>query len=226
MSSVPGATSASAVSSALADFEHRDDVDVTWRGFELDPSAPASTVGDPAERLAAKYGMSRADAEAARARITTTAATEGLDFQLDRARPGNTFDAHRLLHLALSAGKQGELKERLMAAYFTEGQAIGEREVLVRLATEVGLEETAVREVLASDAYAAEVRRDEQDARQIGITGVPFFVVDRAYGISGAQPPELILSALRKAWADSRPLQMVQAGGGAEDSCTDESCAP
>jgi predicted DsbA family dithiol-disulfide isomerase len=210
---------------ALADFEHRDDVDVTWHSFELDPSAPASTVGDPAERLAAKYGMSRADAEAAQTRMTSTAAAEGLDFHLDLARSGNTFDAHRLLHLAQSAGKQGELKERLMAAYFTEGDAIGEPDVLVRLATEVGLDEADVREVLASDAYAAEVRRDEQDARQIGITGVPFFVVDRAYGISGAQPSELILSALRKAWADSHPLQMVHAGGGAEDSCTDDSCA-
>jgi predicted DsbA family dithiol-disulfide isomerase len=210
---------------ALADFEHRDDVSITWRSFQLDPSAPTSAQGDPVERLAAKYGMSRADAEAAQARITTTAATQGLDFHLDRARSGNTFDAHRLLHHALQGGKQDDLKERLMAGYFVEGEAIGEREVLVRLAREVGLEETAVREVLASDAFAAEVRHDEQEARQIGISGVPFFAVDRAYGISGAQPPELILSALRKAWADSRALQMVEANGDTGASCTDDSCA-
>jgi predicted DsbA family dithiol-disulfide isomerase len=190
---------------ALAAFEHRDDVSVTWRSFQLDPGAPATAQGDPVERLAAKYGMSRADAEAAQAQITTTAATEGLEFHLDRARWGNTFDAHRLLHHALFAGKQDNLKERLMAAYFVEGEAVGEREVLVRLATEVGLEESAVREVLDSGAFTAEVRHDEQEARQIGITGVPFFVVDRVYGISGAQPPELILSALRKAWADAHP---------------------
>jgi predicted DsbA family dithiol-disulfide isomerase len=209
---------------ALADFEHRDQVSVTWRSFQLDPSAPATSEGDPAERLAAKYGMSRADAQAAQARITATAATEGLDYHLERARSGNTFDAHRLLHHAQLFGKQDDLKERLMAAYFVEGEAVGEPEVLVRLATDVGLEETAAREVLTGEAFSAEVRHDEQEARQIGISGVPFFVVDRAYGISGAQPSELILSALRRSWADSHPLQKVEAAGGGDASCTDDSC--
>jgi predicted DsbA family dithiol-disulfide isomerase len=208
---------------ALVDFEHRADVTLTWRSFQLDPNAPSTSQGDPLERLAAKYGMSRADAEAAQARVTANAATEGLQFHLDRARSGNTFDAHRLLHHALTVGRQGDLKERLLAAYFVEGEAIGEREVLVRLATEVGLDELTVREVLDSGAFSAEVRQDEQEARRIGISGVPFFVVDRAYGISGAQPPELILSTLRKAWADAHPLQLV--GRDADASCTEESCA-
>jgi predicted DsbA family dithiol-disulfide isomerase len=208
---------------ALAGFEHRDEVTVIWRSFELDPSAPATADGDPLDRLVAKYGMSRADAERAQARVTATAATAGLDFHLDRAKSGNTFDAHRLLHHALAAGKQSDLKERLMAAYFTEGEAVGEREVLARLATDVGLEESAVREVLASDAFAAEVRQDEEEARRLGISGVPFFVIDRTYGISGAQPSELMLSTLDQAWVDSHPLTMVPVGG--EDaSCTDESC--
>ncbi len=209
---------------ALADFEHRDDVTVTWRSFELDPGAPASALGDPVERLAAKYGMSRADAQAAQARVTANAAAEGLDFHLDRARSGNTFDAHRLLHHALSTGRQDQMKERLMAAYFVEGRSIGDREVLVEVATEVGLDEATVREVLGSGAFGDAVRHDEQEARRLNITGVPFFVIDRAYGISGAQPAELIASALRRAWSDSHPLQMVPVGGDAGVECTDESC--
>ena len=209
---------------ALAGFEHRDDVTVTWRSFELDPGAPASAVGDPLDRLATKYGMSRADAQAAQARVTANAAAEGLDFHLDRARSGNTFDAQRLIHHALSTGRQDQMKERLMAAYFVEGRPIGDREVLVELATEVGLDEATVREVLASGAFGDAVRHDEQEARQLRVTGVPFFVIDRAYGISGAQPAELIASALQRAWTDSHPLQMVPVGGDAGVECTDESC--
>jgi predicted DsbA family dithiol-disulfide isomerase len=209
---------------ALAGFEHRDEVSVIWRSFQLDPKAPTTAQGDPLDRLVAKYGMSRADAERAQARVTASAATVGLDFHLDRARSGNTFDAHRLLHHALSAGKQQDLKECLMAAYFVDGEAVGETEVLARLATEVGLEESAVREVLGSDAFAAEVRQDEQEARRLGISGVPFFVIDRTYGISGAQPSELMRSTLDQAWADSHhPLTMVPVGGD-DASCTDESC--
>jgi predicted DsbA family dithiol-disulfide isomerase len=210
---------------ALSGFRHRDDVDVTWRSFQLDPHAEAPSDVDPLERLAAKYGMSRAQAEAAQARVTANAATEGLEFHLERARSFNTFDAHRLLHYAHSAGRQDALKERLMAGYFVEGAAVGEHDVLTRLAVEAGLGEAAVRDVLASDAFADDVRHDEQEARDIGITGVPFFVIDRAYGISGAQPSDLLLATLEKVWADSHPLQMVAAGGGVDDvTCTDDSC--
>lgn len=209
---------------AMADFAHRDEVDVVWRSFQLDPTAARTTGGDPVERLAAKFGMSRAEAEAAQARVTANAATVGLDFHLDTARAGNTFDAHRLLHHALLLGKQDELKERLMAGYFVEGEAIGEPDVLVRLAADVGLDASAAREVLDSGAYTAEVRHDEAEAHQIGITGVPFFVIDRAYGISGAQPSELILATLDNAWADAHPLQLVAAAGGEDVSCTDDSC--
>jgi predicted DsbA family dithiol-disulfide isomerase len=208
---------------ALAGFEHSDEVAVIWRSFQLDPNAPTTVEGDPLDRLVAKYGMSRADAERAQARVTATAATTDLEFHLDRARSGNTFDAHRLLHHALSGGKQSDLKERLLAAYFVESEAVGEPEVLARLATDVGLDESAVREVLDSDAFAAEVRQDEQEARRLGISGVPFFVIDRTYGISGAQPSELMLSTLNQAWMDSHPLTMVPVGGD-DASCTDESC--
>jgi predicted DsbA family dithiol-disulfide isomerase len=209
---------------ALAAFDHREEVTVTWRSFQLDPSAPPTSEGDPVERLAAKYGMSRATAEAAQARVTANAATEGLDFHLDQARSGNTFDAHRLIHYAHSAGKQDALKERLMAAYFVEGAAIGEPDVLARLAVEIGLDAPGTRAVLDGDAYADDIRHDELEARQLGITGVPFFVLDRAYGVSGAQPSDLILNALEQAWTAAHPLQMVGTGD-LDTTCTDESCA-
>jgi predicted DsbA family dithiol-disulfide isomerase len=210
---------------ALGDFAHRDGVDVIWRSFQLDPQAPESSDEDQLDRLAAKYGMSRAQAVAAQARVTENAATEGLEFHLDRARSGNTFHAHRLLHYASTVGRQDLLKERLLAGYFVEGEAIGERDVLLRLAVDAGFDASAVRDVLDTDAFADEVRHDEREARDIGITGVPFFVIDRAYGVSGAQPSEVILATLEKAWAESHPLQMVAAGGGVDDvSCTDESC--
>src|ERR1700693_3772933 len=137
---------------ALAAFDQQSEVNVTWRSFQLDPSAPATTVGDPVARLAAKYGMSRAAAEAAQARVTANAATEGLDFHLDRARSGNTFDAHRPIHYAHSAGRQDALKERLMAAYFVEGAAIGEPDVLARLAGEGGVGASRTRAALGGGA--------------------------------------------------------------------------
>ncbi len=209
---------------ALSTFDRRGEVNVTWRSFQLDPSAPATSDEDPIDRLAAKYGMSRATAEAAQARVTANAATAGLDFHLDRARSGNTFDAHRLIHYAKSVGKQDALKERLMAGYFVEGAAIGERDVLARLAGEIGLDDAAVGDVLDGDAYADQVRHDELEARQLGITGVPFFVFDRTYGVSGAQPSEVMLGALQQAWTAAHPLQMVGAPD-IDTTCTDETCA-
>jgi predicted DsbA family dithiol-disulfide isomerase len=124
----------------------------------------------------------------------------GLEYRLDIAKPGNTFDAHRLLHLAADHALQAELEERLFAAYQTEGQPISDHETLTRAAVAVGLDETDVREVLASDRYADAVRKDETDARALGISGVPFFAIDRRYGVSGAQSPEVIAQALQQAW--------------------------
>jgi predicted DsbA family dithiol-disulfide isomerase len=192
---------------ALAAFEHRDELDVEWRSFELDPRAAREPSGeDPVERLARKYGMTREDALAAQARVTGLAAQEGLAYRLDAARPANTFDAHRLLHLAAERGVQAAAEERLFAAYFTEGRSLGDPETLVALAAEVGLDEAAAREVLHGDAYADAVAGDEREASELGISGVPFFVIDRRYGISGAQPAELIQQALEQAWADANPV--------------------
>ncbi len=185
---------------ALARFRHGDEIEVVWRSFELDPSAPRTREGDYATRLAGKYRVPVGEAEAMIDRMTRTGDDAGVDMRFDLARPGNTFDAHRLLHLAADRGVQDRLKERLMAATFTEGQPIGERDTLVRLAAEVGLDEEEARGVLESDAYAAEVRADERQAHAFGIDAVPFFVLDRRLGVPGAQPSDVLLAALEQAW--------------------------
>jgi predicted DsbA family dithiol-disulfide isomerase len=146
--------------------------------------------------------MSREKAKAMQAQVTGVAAQDGLAFKLDDARPTNTFDAHRLLHLAAARGLQGAMKERLLRAYMTEGEAVGDRDVLARLAAEVGLDAEEVRATLATSQYADEVRADERNARDIGITGVPFFAVAERYGVSGAQPAEVLLEVLEKAWSE------------------------
>ena len=188
---------------ALGRFAHRSEVEVVWRAFELDPSAPR--VRDPrqsyAERLARKYGTTPAQAQGMIDRMVDTAAGDGLALRFDHIRPGNTFDAHRLLHLAHERGVQDALKERMLRAYLTEGQAIGEPEVLAPLAREVGLDDREVADLLAGDRCAAEVRQDEALARELGISGVPFFVVNGAVALSGAQPPETFQAAIDQATA-------------------------
>jgi predicted DsbA family dithiol-disulfide isomerase len=189
---------------ALGAFAHREEVEVAWRSFQLDASAPAQSPGNLADRLARKYGVSREQAEAMNARVVTQAAGEGLEYRLDIARPGNTLDAHRLLHLADQSGLRAATKERLLAAYFTEGKPIGDRDTLVELAGEVGVNRDRARDVLAGDEFTDSVRRDQREAAQLGITGVPFFAIDRRYGISGAQPSTLLRQALDQAWAESQ----------------------
>ncbi|HEY3828298.1 MAG TPA: DsbA family oxidoreductase [Solirubrobacteraceae bacterium] len=186
---------------ALEQFEHRDDVNVTWRSFELDPAAPPERTGDRAERLAEKYGMTVEQARAAEQRLTDVAAGEDLPFRFDITRSGNTFDGHRLVHLAETHGLQDEMKERLLRAYFTEGELMSDHDTLVRLAGEVGLDEQEVRELLAGDRYADAVRADERTAGELGVSAVPTFVIDRKLGASGAQPPEALLDLLRQGWA-------------------------
>jgi predicted DsbA family dithiol-disulfide isomerase len=192
---------------ALASFEHRDEVTVMFRSFELDPEAPRTVEGTAAERLAAKYGMSLERAEAMHANMTEMGAAEGVEFRFDRARGGNTFDAHRLIHLAATYGLQAAAKERLMRAHFTDGEPIADPETLVRLVAEVGVDADDARDVLAGTRFAEDVREDELLAARLGIQGVPFFVLDRRYGVSGAQPPEALLQALERAWGEAVTLR-------------------
>jgi predicted DsbA family dithiol-disulfide isomerase len=181
---------------AVDQFPH--EVEVTWRSFELDPGAPPVREHTATEHLAAKYGMSREQAEASHAQMTALAAQEGLEYHFERARGGNSFDAHRLIHLATANGLQDEAMERVMRGYFTEGVPIGDREALIEIGAELGVD---ARAALESDEYAEAVREDEQLAQRIGIQGVPFFVLDRRYGVSGAQPAEILVQALEKACA-------------------------
>jgi predicted DsbA family dithiol-disulfide isomerase len=211
---------------ALAQFAHRHEVEVTWRSFELDPGAPREREGDLREHLATKYGVSQEQADGMHRHMTETAAADGWEFHFERARSGNTLDAHRLIHLAGERGIQDAVKERLLTAYLTDGERIGDPETLVRLGAEAGLDADEARAVLDSDRFADEVRADERQAQAFGITGVPFFVIDRTYGVSGAQPAEALLEVLDKAWAETHPLQVLTpAGGAAGDGCVDGSCS-
>ena len=188
---------------ALAEFPHADEVEVEWRSFELDPTTPTRVGLSMDEVLERKYGMSADEAAGANRRMTDLAASVGLEYHLDRVQIGNTFDAHRLIHLAADSGVGGAMKERLLAAYFTEGRAVSDHATLVELATEVGLDPARVAEVLDGDEFATAVRSDEARAVELGSTGVPFFVVDGRLGIPGAQPPDVLLRLLTRVW-DSR----------------------
>jgi predicted DsbA family dithiol-disulfide isomerase len=185
---------------ALEQFPHRDQVEVVWHAFELDPSAPRVHEGDHVTHIADKFGRPRAQAQAIIQRVIDLAAQDGLTLRLLEARAGNTFDGHRLLQLAAARGIEKAVRERFFRGYMTEGEAIGDPEVLARLATEAGLDPDQVRAVLASDEYAQEVRDDETAASAIGIGGVPFFIMGGRIGVSGAQPVEIFSRALAQAW--------------------------
>lgn len=216
---------------ALAVFPHRDEVSVEWRSFELDPNAPTRRQLSTKEQLAKKYGMTEDQAQAATDRVTGVATEVGLDFRWDVAKSGNTFDAHRLIHLAATQGLGGAAKEALMAAYFTHGVPIGERSALEQVAKEVGLDADEVRAALDEGAFADEVRVDEQLAGELGISAVPFFVIDRAIGVPGAQTPDVLLSALEQAWSKAHPRSRVAGTDdgrdvrGSGEACSDGSCA-
>ena len=211
---------------ALRRFGHADQVTVSWRSFELDPNSPRE-VGMSMDRiLERKYGMSVDQARAANAQMTSLAAGLGLEYHLDQVRAGNTFDAHRLIHLAATHGQGGAMKERLLAAYFTEGRSVGDHATLAELAGEVGLDPVEVTDTLAGQAFAADVRADEARGSALGATGVPFFVIDETYGVAGAQGADALLGALERAWADTHPLTVLTPGAGGSDdaACSDGSC--
>ncbi len=211
---------------ALETFEHRDEVEVVWRSYELDPGAEHSGARDlpQAQLLAEKYGRTPEQAQEMLDQMTATAAADGLDFRFDRVRGGSTFDAHRLLHLARERGVQHEVKGALDVATFRDGLSVSDHDELTAVVVAAGLEKTEVRSVLAGDAYAVDVRGDEQEARALGITGVPFFVLDGRFGISGAQPAQHVTQVLEHAWAERSPLTVL-AGDGAAGACEGDSCA-
>lgn len=209
------------LAAALAEFPHRDAVEVVYHSFELDPSAPRTQPADPPHtvRIARKYGIDVAQAEAMTQRLTAVAAEDGLEMRFDRLRAGNTLDAHRLIHLARDRHLQDAMVERLFRAYLHEGQAIGEPAVLKTLAIEVGLDAGEVDGVLAGDGYTTEVRADEDDARMLKIRGVPYFVFGPRHAISGAQPAAALLEALTRAWTELSSDTMLEGSVCGPDGC-------
>ncbi len=188
---------------ALADFAPGEKVHVIWRSFELDANAPRQREGTLQELLAKKYRVSLQEAAAMNDRVTGLAREIGLEYRLSGARPGNTFDAHRLLHYATSKQLGDRAAERIMHAYFSESLPVGDRAALARLAPEFGIPESDALSMLESDAYSDEVRADEARAAAFGVTGVPFFLFDGKTAITGAQAVEVFAEALRQAGEES-----------------------
>jgi predicted DsbA family dithiol-disulfide isomerase len=185
---------------ALEQFGPHENINVIWRSFELDRNAPPHYPGTLEERLASKYGVSLQEAEAMNARVTAAAKEAGLKYSLSNARPGNTFDAHRLLHFAMSKNLGDQAAECIMQAYFSESFPVGDRAALAGLAPKFGIAEAEAMAMLESDDYSDEVRADELRAAEFGVTGVPFFVFDEKSGISGAQPIEVFVGALQQTY--------------------------
>lgn len=196
-------------------------VEIIFRSFELAPDLPRDGNVDTVTMLANKYGMSLEQAKADLEHVEKMAAEVGLEYHLQSAVQTNTFDAHRLVHYAATKGKSLEMAERLFQAYFTENQHIGHHNVLEQLAEELGLDRQEVHTILVSDDFSKEVRADEQEAAELGVRGVPFFVFNRKYAISGAQPVELFAQVLQKVWDEEQPLTVI---GDESQVCTDEGC--
>ncbi|WP_328757234.1 DsbA family oxidoreductase [Streptomyces sp. NBC_00271] len=212
---------------ALDAFPHRDEVEVVHRSFELDPGRAKGDIQPVLKMLTKKYGMSEAQAQAGEENLGAQAAAEGLAYRTRDRDHGNTFDMHRLLHFAKERGRQDELIGLLYKANFAEERTVfNDDERLVELAVAAGLDADASREVLADPkAYADEVRADEREAAELGANGVPFFVLDRKYGVSGAQPAEVFTQALTQAWGERPPLKLIQDGAADAEACGPDGCA-
>ncbi|WP_100403234.1 DsbA family oxidoreductase [Bacillus sp. FJAT-42315] len=211
---------------ALEQFPHKDEVEVVYKSYELDPNAKQENEQQIHEALAAKYGTSIEQAKQMTENISRQAAEIGLPFNFDNMRSVNTFHAHRLAKYAKDQGKEKEMVERLLKAYFTDSMNVNDQTILVELAKEVGLHEESVQALLVSDRFSEEVRADENLARKLGVQGVPFFVINEKYAISGAQPPEAFLSALQKVWEEENasPVLTDLSTKTTGSTCTDEGC--
>ncbi|MGG4412045.1 DsbA family oxidoreductase [Niallia taxi] len=212
---------------AIAQFPGKDQVEVEFKSFELDPNAQTYSGTGINEALAKKYGMSIEEAKRANEGIGSQAAEVGLTFNFDEMKPTNTFDAHRLAKFAATVGKEKEMTEKLLASYFTESKLISDHDVLVEIAQTAGIEKEETLAVLNdSTKYANDVRIDEALAQQMGVTGVPFFVINKKYSISGAQPTETFRRALQQVWEEEGNAPKLQdlSGGNTAAACTDDNC--
>ncbi|MEU2165156.1 DsbA family oxidoreductase [Streptomyces sp. NPDC019208] len=209
----------------LAAFAHRDDVEVVHRSFELDPHRARRDTVPVVESIARKYGRTLDEARAMEEHVASAARAEGLGYRTEGRDQGNTFDIHRLLHLAKARGLQEELLDLAYGTNFAEERSVFDPEVLIGLAVEAGLDEDEARAVLADeDAYAEDVRADEREAAELGASAVPFFVLDRRYGVSGGQPAEVFTQALEQAWQGRRIIPVVTPPAPAGGACDDGAC--
>lgn len=209
----------------LAGFAHRDGVEVVHRSFELDPGHAKGEVAPVVDMLAAKFGRSREEALAMEEQVASHARSEGLGYRVGDRDHGSTFDIHRVLHLAKARGLQDELLEVVYRANFAEERSVYDPGTLVDLAVEAGLDADEVRGVLADPgAYADDVRADEREAAELGANGVPFFVLDRRYGVSGGQPAEVFTQALEQAW-QGRVLTPLATDDSGATCDSDAACA-
>jgi len=174
------------------------DANIEWKSFELDPNAPVNSDVDIYDTLAKKYGRDRNWAKQMNANMVEMASEAGLNFNMDEVKPTNSFNAHQLIHLAKKHGKQDEMKEALLSAYFEKGLHVGDKEVLTSIAASVGLDTDEVKEVLEKDKFSSDVVSDVEEAHRLGVQGVPFFFINKKYGLSGAQPVDTFVEALSK----------------------------
>lgn len=212
---------------ALNEFKGKEQVEVVYKSFELDPSFQKSNQDIHAE-LAKKFGTSYEQAKGMNDQMTERAKDVDLMYDFDRAVPANTFDAHRVSHYAKQQGRLTEVTERILKGYFTEGADIGDHETLAKLAAEAGLDQAATLTVLKEGKFAEDVRADEAEGSQLGITGVPFFVFNQKYGVSGAQPEAAFTEVLEKVLEEEQqksPIQVLNNDNQKKDEqCTDGSC--
>ena len=208
---------------ALASFPHRDAVDVMWRSYQLDPALPEHYDGTELEYLSSRKGMPAQQVSQMFDHVAQQAMGEGLDYHFEKVVVANSFTAHRLIHLAAAHGKQDAAKERLLSDHFEHGKDIGSRGYLSSLGADLSLPAGEVEELFSTDKYTDEVRFDFQEARALGITGVPFFVIDRKFGLSGAQPTETFTAALNQAWQEANPLVLVNSTDA--EACGPDGCA-
>jgi len=187
---------------ALAQFEHKDKIEIEWKSFQLNPSMKTDTSKSINQYLAEIKGWTLDYSRQMHDQVTQLAKAEGLNYDFDKAVVANSFDAHRLMQFAKTNGRGHEIEERLFKAYFEEGKNIADHNTLTELGVDVGLNKEEIKKVLAEGAFADEVKKDVHEANAIGCTGVPFFVLNRKYGISGAQEPETFLKALEKAFGE------------------------
>jgi len=209
---------------ALKDFAHRDEVEVVWHSFELTPDFQPIPGESIHESLAKKKGVSVEEGKAMNDYMTKAAQEVGLNYDFDHTIPANTFLAHQLIHLGTHHGRQDATKERLMAAYYLEGQNVGDLDTLVKLGTEVGLDAAESRAALTAGTYAEAVRLDEYQAQQINVRGVPFFVFEDKYAVSGAQPSELFTEVLEKVWDEFKPAKSVPVLVADGSACGPDGC--